>query len=82
MRDSGFYWQLIAMFLIPVISVMAAIRFGQWYGRYRGRKAAAADMGSVGAAVGAIFGLLAFMLAFTFQIASQRFDTRRSLLLQ
>ena len=70
------------MFLIPFVSVLIPILLGQWYGQYRKKKTEEVQHAPVGSVVGAAFGLLAFMLAITFQIAANRYDTRKELLLE
>jgi ABC-type multidrug transport system fused ATPase/permease subunit len=70
------------MFLIPFVSVLIPILLGQWYGQYRKRKTEEVQHAPVGSVVGAAFGLLAFMLAITFQIAANRYDMRKQLLLE
>jgi len=70
------------MFLIPFVSVLIPILLGQRYGQYRKKKSEDVSHAPVGAVVGAAFGLLAFMLAITFQIAANRYDTRKQLLLE
>ena len=73
---------LIGLFAIPMIIVLVPIFIGQYYGIYRSKKRPEElQRESVGAAVGAAFALLAFMLAFTFQIATDRYNTRKELLL-
>jgi hypothetical protein len=73
--------EIAGMFLIPLLVVLIPIFVGQRYGIYRAKKSAELQHTPVGAAVGAAFGLLAFMLAFTFQIAANRYDARKELLL-
>jgi ABC-type multidrug transport system fused ATPase/permease subunit len=70
------------MFLIPFVSVLIPILLGQWYGQYRKKKTEEVQHAPVGSVVGAAFGLLAFMLAITFQIAANRYDMRKQLLLE
>src|SRR6187397_278640 len=70
------------MFLIPFVSVLVPILLGQRYGQYRKKKTEEAQHAPVGSVVGAAFGLLAFMLAITFQIAANRYDKRKELLLE
>lgn len=79
---SNKFIEIAAMFFIPLFSVLIPILIGQWYGIYRTRKSDDPHHGPVGSAVGAAFGLLAFMLAITFQIASNRYDARKQLLLE
>jgi ABC-type multidrug transport system fused ATPase/permease subunit len=73
--------KLAGMFLIPLLSVFVPILIGQRYGRYLIKKSPEVPHAPVGSVVGVAFGLLAFMLAFTFQIASERFNMRKELLL-
>src|SRR5678809_795499 len=70
------------IFLIPFIAVLVPILLGQRYGIYRKKKTEEAQHAPVGSVVGAAFGLLAFMLAITFQIAANRYDARKELLLE
>ena len=73
--------EIAGMFLIPLIVVMVPIFIGQQYGIYHKKKSKDLQDAPVGTVVGAAFGLLAFMLAFTFQIAANRYDSRKQLLL-
>jgi ABC-type multidrug transport system fused ATPase/permease subunit len=73
---------IVLMFLIPFVSVLIPILLGQWYGQYRKKKTEEVQHAPVGSVVGAAFGLLAFMLAITFQIAANRYDMRKQLLLE
>jgi hypothetical protein len=73
--------EIAGMFLIPLLVVLLPIFIGQRYGMYRSKKSEDMQHTPVGAVVGAAFGLLAFMLAFTFQIAANRYDARKALLL-
>ena len=70
------------MFLLPFIAVLVPILLGQFYGNYRKKRSEEIQHAPVGSVVGAAFGLLAFMLAITFQIAANRYDTRKQLLLE
>jgi hypothetical protein len=69
------------MFFIPVFTVLIPILIGQRLGLRSSKKLAEIQHAPVGSVVAAAFGLLAFMLAFTFQIASNRYDSRKQLLL-
>jgi hypothetical protein len=71
----------LAMYLIPFFCVLVPILLGQQYGFYLKTKAVKVSDAPVGSVVGASLGLLAFMLAFTFQIADNRYNERKSLLL-
>ena len=70
------------LFLVPFIAVLVPILLGQRYGIYRKKKTEEAQHAPIGSVVGAAFGLLAFMLAITFQIAANRYDKRKELLLE
>ena len=70
------------MYLIPFFSVLIPILLGQQYGFYLKKKAIKISDAPVGSVVGASLGLLAFMLAFTFQIVDNRYNERKSLLLE
>jgi hypothetical protein len=78
---TGHFFEIIGMFLIPLMVVLIPIFIGQRYGIYRKKKSKDLQDSPVGTVVGAAFGLLAFMLAFTFQIAANRYDSRKQLLL-
>ncbi len=73
--------EVAGMFIFRLLFVLTPIFIGQFYGRYRRSKAASVQLASVDTIVAAAFGLLAFMLAFTFQIAADRYNSRRELLL-
>jgi hypothetical protein len=70
------------MLLVPLIVVLVPILLGQRYGQYMSKRSAGLQEAPVSTVVGAIFGLFAFMLAFTFQIASERYNDRKELLLE
>jgi hypothetical protein len=80
--DASDLIQLVGMFIIPFFIVFIPIFIGQQYGILRSKKIAELQRAPVGSVVGAAFGLLAFMLAFTFQIAANRYDARKGLLLE
>jgi len=77
-----YIFELVLMFLVPFIVVIIPIIIGQKYGIFHIKKFPGINDAPVGAVVGAAFGLLAFMVAFVFQISSNRYDTRKSLLLE
>jgi hypothetical protein len=74
--------QLTGMFFIPFLIVFIPLFIGRQYGVLRSKKLAELQRAPVGSVVGAAFGLLAFILAFTFQIAANRYDARKGLLLE
>lgn len=74
--------QLAGMLIIPFVILFVPIFIGNLYGIYRIKKSPELQQSAVGSVVGAAFGLLAFMLAFTFQIAANRYETRKELLLE
>jgi len=73
---------LIEMFLLPMLVVLIPVVIGRRYGIYRRKKSELGESAPLGAVIAAAFGLLAFMLGFTFQIASDRYDRRKELLLE
>lgn len=75
-----FIIEVAGMFFIPLMVVLIPIFIGQRYGIYRRGKTEDMQHTPVGTVVGSTFGLLAFMLAFTFQIVTNRYDTRKELL--
>ena len=78
----GFFLKMAGIFLIPFLSVLIPILLGQLYGVYQSRKTANLQEGPVGTVVGSSFALLAFMLALVFQMTTERFNSRRELLLE
>lgn len=72
---------VVAIFLVPFIATVLTIMYGEKMGKRHVKLHGAIDEGSVSTVVGAAMALLAFLLAFTFQIVSDRLDTRRELLL-
>lgn len=75
-------FQSIGMFLLPLLAVLIPVLIGQYYGLYVRRKGEEVQDAPIGSVVGSALGLLAFMLAFTFQIVSNRYDSRKALLLE
>jgi hypothetical protein len=76
------FLQIAGMFLIPFLIVIIPILLGRRYGIYRAKKFPDIQTAPVSSLVGTAFVLLAFMLAFTFQIASDRLNKRKGLLLE
>lgn len=72
-------WVLFLAILIGFLLVIeVTFRSGRHYGARSGRD----EMPHVGALQGAVLGLLALLLGFTFAMAVQRFETRKSLVLE
>jgi ABC-type multidrug transport system fused ATPase/permease subunit len=69
------------LFLIPFFVVLIPTLIGHRFGIYRRKDQDELQHAPVGTIVGSAFALLAFMLAFTFQIATNRYDARKELLL-
>ena len=72
---------LAGLFLIPFFVVLIPTLIGHRFGIYRRKDQDELQHAPVGTIVGSAFALLAFMLAFTFQIATNRYDARKELLL-
>ncbi|HLP27330.1 MAG TPA: hypothetical protein VK147_01740 [Candidatus Didemnitutus sp.] len=72
---------VVAIFVIPFVVTILTIMLGEMMGRHHVKRYGTLDEGSISTVVGAAMALLAFLLAFTFQIVSDRLDTRRELLL-
>jgi hypothetical protein len=79
---SSFVFNVGVMFIVPMLVVLIPILAGQYHGILRKKKGVNMEPGSVGTVVGTTLALLAFMLAFTFQIVTNRYDERKSLLLE
>lgn len=73
---------LLGMFLVPLFVILIPIFAGQRYGQYLRNKSSGLQETSVSTIVGIIFGLFAFLLAFTFQMAAERYNDRKKLLLE
>jgi ABC-type multidrug transport system fused ATPase/permease subunit len=69
------------MLLLTILSILIPIKIGERLGQRAVKKSGELHDAPIGSVVGAALGLLAFMLAFTFQITTNRFDTRKQLLL-
>lgn len=72
---------LWSLFTITFVLVLLSVLGGRLIGSHFRKRMGEEGEGPVGSAVGASLGLLAFMLAFTFGIASNRYETRKELLL-
>ncbi len=73
---------LWAIFAAIAVVIPLAIEGGYRIGRRRSQQADLEKESPVATAVAAALGLLAFLLAFTFGLAANRFETRRSVLLE
>jgi hypothetical protein len=73
--------ELSGLFFIPFFIVLIPTLIGHRFGIYRRKAQDELQHAPVGTIVGSAFALLAFMLAFTFQIATNRYDARKQLLL-
>lgn len=73
--------KLWGVFGATVVMVLVSIWIGTLLGQQKRHKPDHEEEGSLGTIISATLGLLAFMLAFTFGIASERFQTRKQLLL-
>ena len=67
----------IGMILIPLLS----IEVGQWLGRRSKKKHTTEPMRPLATVVGAVLGMMAFVIALTFGAATNRFDARKTALL-
>jgi hypothetical protein len=74
--------ELAGLFFIPFFIVLIPTIIGHRFGIYRRKDQDEMQHAPVGTIVGSAFALLAFMLAFTFQIATNRYDARKELLLE
>ena len=73
---------LAGLFFIPFFIVLIPTIIGHRFGILRRKDQDELQHAPVGTIVGSAFALLAFMLAFTFQIATNRYDARKELLLE
>jgi len=78
----SYFLEIAGMFLLPLLAVLIAIYIGQLYGSYIIKKSPDLPRAAIASIVSAVLSLLTFMLAFTFQIASNHFDTRKTLILE
>ena len=78
----SFFLQVAGMFIIPLVAVIVPVLIGQRYGIMHSKLNPDIQHNSIDSVVSAAFGLLAFMLAFTFQIAANRYDDRKAMLIE
>jgi len=74
--------QIAWMFLLPLAAVIIPLFVGQRVGMYHRKTDLDIQHTPIESVVSAAFGLLAFMLAFTFQIAANRYDARKAMLME
>ena len=70
-------YELLPIFLISLVVVLAASEFGRWLGMRAGRRGEE----DISTLEGAVLGLLALMIGFTFAMALSRFEARREAIL-
>lgn len=75
-------FELILLFIVPFLAILVPVVIGQRFGFHRRKNLTDVEHTPIGSVVAAAFGLLAFMLAFTFQIAADRYESRKELLLE
>ena len=72
---------LPAIFALTFALVLIALEAGRRIGRARAASSDPENPSSVGSMTSSSLALLAFLLAFTFSVAAERFDVRRTTLL-
>lgn len=72
---------LWVVLILTIVAVLLCVECGYRLGLRRRKVADAEKEGTVGTMVGASLGLLAFLLAFTFGLAANRFESRRTIVL-
>jgi hypothetical protein len=73
---------IVAVFFAFVVISLVVFEVGYRLGRWWQRRTPDHKEGPTGMLVGSVLGLLAFLLAVTMSMASDRFDTRRGLVLE
>ena len=68
-----------AVFLLLVVVMLAVFEIGYRFGRWWQTRTPEETEGPTDVLVGSVLALLAFLLAITMGMASDRFDTRRAL---
>lgn len=72
---------LLGIFALTFSLVLIALEAGRRIGRVHGANTEPGNTSSVGSMTSSSLALLAFLLAFTFSVAAERFDVRRTTLL-
>jgi len=80
--NANYYLQVAAMFILPLLAVVLPILIGLRFGIIQGKTSPDLIAAPIGNVVTAALGLVGFMLAFTFQMATNRFERRKELLLE
>ena len=78
----SYYLQVASMFVLPLLAVVLPILIGLRYGIAHGKVTPELTSAPIGNVVTAALGLVGFMLAFTFQMATNRYERRKELLLE
>jgi hypothetical protein len=73
---------LWAVFIGSVLLILASMEIGQFLGGLERKRQKGGQKAHTGAIVAASLGLLAFMLTFTFSSVTQRYDTKKALVLE
>lgn len=71
------HYQLLPIFLVSIIVILAASEIGRWLGVQAGNRSES----NISTLEGAVLGLLALMIGFTFAMALARFEDRREAIL-
>jgi hypothetical protein len=71
-----------AVFVVLVLLLFVAFEVGFWIGRWWQVRTPEETEGPTGTLVGGLLALMAFLLAITMSMASDRFDTRRGLVIE
>jgi hypothetical protein len=74
------FFSIPFLFVFTVFLVVGAILIGQLLGSYMKKRSGGGE--TIGSVVGATLGFLAFLLAFTFNMAANRFDNRKNLMME
>lgn len=75
------YIPIWIILIVPILFVMISIETGYRLGHRSRRRSEKEKESPVSAIAGSVLGLLAFMMAFTFGIVSDRYDSRKALVL-
>jgi len=73
------YFPIPFLFVLTVLMVFGAIMLGRALGAWMKEKTGGSE--SIGSVVGATLGFLAFLLAFTFNMSANRYESRKTMLM-